>query len=469
MQGDIEADTAVIGAGLAGCLTAYFLQREGVKTVVLECARIGSGQTQNTTAKITSQHGMLYDSMIKKIGMEHARLYANANQQAIEEYRNLITGEGIDCEFEEKSAYIYSTVSGGPMEREAKAAASLGLPASFMTETALPFPVKGAVRFDGQAQFHPLKFLCAISEGLNIYEQTSVQTVESDRVITDRGTVKAKHVVFTTHYPFINVPGWYFMRLHQERSYVLALENAQELDGMYIGTDADGLSFRNSGGLLLLGGGSHRTGENSKGGKYELLRQKARELWAESREVACWSAQDCITPDALPYIGQYAATTPDWYVATGFKKWGMTTSMVSALLLSDLILGRENKYAELFSPKRLNLSASAKGLATDAGQAVKGIVRQVFAIPETKLAELPCDHGGIVELDGDKVGVYKDNNGRTYVVDVRCPHLGCELEWNPDEKSWDCPCHGSRFDYSSRLIDNPAQENLTHGRESTLN
>ena len=457
---DLRVDAAVIGAGMAGVLIADRLRERGVQTVVLEARHIGSGQTQNTTAKITSQHGLIYHALIERFGRERAQQYATANQQAIRQYAELIQQRGIDCDFREAPAYLYSGINTAPLQQEAEAAASLGIEARLVGETELPFSVAGAVRFEAQALFHPLKFLQAVSEPLTIYENTPVLTVDKNEIRTENYTVHADYVIFACHYPFINVPGWYFMRMHQERSYVLALESHWLPESMYYGVDPQGLSLRAADGLLLLGGENHRTGENSQGGRYEALLQQAQSLLSGCREVARWSAQDCMTLDGLPYIGPFSASAPNWYVATGFGKWGMTSSMVAATLIADAITGHAPDWAEVFSPSRFQLSTSAKNLATDTAQAFKGLAREFLTLPPSALDDLPLGHGGIVEAEGHKAGVYKDMEGRCYVVNPRCPHLGCQLEWNPDEKSWDCPCHGSRFSYEGDLIDNPAQESL---------
>lgn len=460
LRGDIEADVAVIGAGLAGVLTAYFLQEKGLKTVVLEASRIGSGQTKNTTAKITSQHGLIYGKLIKDFGLEKAKQYAMANEKAIASYEKLIYDLNIPCDFEKRPSYIYSINNEQALLDETQAARDLGLDAQFVTELDIPIKVIGAVRFNNQAQFHPLKFLKAVSDTLTIYEQTQVTDIKEHTLICEGGCVQAKYIVMATHFPFINTPGYYFMRMHQERSYAIALENVPLPEGMYLSIDSGGLSIRTSGTALIVGGGSHRTGEAHLKNQYDLLRADARQLYPNAKEVAAWSAQDCIPIDGVPYIGRFSAATPDLYVATGFKKWGMTTSMVAATLLTDAITGHENPYAEVFSPQRFVLSASAKMLAEDGMQSVKGLATQFFSIPSEHTNALPVGHGGIVEYEGHKMGVYKDDDGHVHVVSTRCPHLGCQLEWNPGERSWDCPCHGSRFDYMGRLIDNPALEGL---------
>lgn len=461
LNGDLETDVTVIGGGMAGLLTAFFLQQRDVKVVVLEASRIGSGQTKHTTAKITSQHNLIYAQLLEKFGKEKATQYAQANQRAIDEYRRIISEKKIHCDFKIQPAYLYTEKQASLLRKEADAALLLGLPAEFLSRPG--FPASGALRFRDQAQFHPLHFLKAISKDLMIYEKTPVYNVEGNKVMTPYGSVHSNKVVFATHFPFLNHPGYYFMRMHQERSYVIALENAPFQEGMFLGIDPDGLSLRHSKNITLLGGGSHRTGENSAGGKYEQLRKAAKRLWPESQEIAHWSAQDCISMDGVPYIGAFSSSTPDWYVATGFGKWGMTSSMVAAMVLCDEILGIRSPYSPVFSPQRFKPSASAKNLFQDTLQSTKGLSRNL-RVPESTLEALPLGHGGIVETKDGKAGVYKDPDGNVFVVSAHCSHLGCQLEWNPDEKSWDCPCHGSRFDYRGHLMDNPAIKPVTENK-----
>lgn len=459
LECNLETDVAVIGAGMAGILIAYALKQAGFQVVVLEANRIASGQTKNTTAKITAQHGLIYSRLIHALGAKRAAWYAEANQAAIHEYRHIIDSLEIDCDFEEQSAYLYGP-DPGPLIAEADAARSLGLPASFTQHVRLPFPAAGAVRFDGQAQFHPLKFLRAVSEQLTIWEHTPVRSVKGPLIQTDRGTVRAEQIVLACHFPFINFPALYFSRMHQERSYVLALKHVPSVSGMMIGTDETGYSLRSCGDLLLFGGKGHRTGKNSSGGRYSALREQAKALFPDSQEVACWSAQDCVPVDGIPYIGRFSPSRPNWYVATGFQKWGMTSSMVSAMLLRDLICGKKNPWAAVFDPHRFSIQ-SLSGICLESGQAVQSLAKRAFQLPAQTAAKLPTGQGGIVFLNGEKVGVYKEPDGTVHAVNIRCPHLGCQLEWNPDELSWDCPCHGSRFNYCGQLISGPAQTNIS--------
>ena len=468
LVGSLETEAAVIGGGLAGILTAALLEEAGVRTIVLEADQVGSGQTGNTTAKVTAQHGTLLHQLEASLGPDAARQYARANLEAVEAYRQIIEKRGISCGWEALPAWLYSTVDTDLLEQEYAAQARAGLPVRREADAGLPFPVKGAVRCGGQAQFHPLQFLFAMAEGLNIYEGTRVLEVEGDCLRTAGGTVRAEHTVFACHFPFVNAPGYYFLRMHQERSYVVALRGPEKLPGMYYSVDPGGLSLRSGAGCLLVGGGAHRTGENRGGGTYQALLRSASLLFPQAAEAARWSAQDCMTLDGLPYAGPFSASTPHWYVATGFGKWGMTNAMAAARLLRDQILGRENPFASLFSPQRFTPAASAAGLLREGVHAVRGLGRELLAAGRGAAESLPPGHGGVVELEGEKAGVYRARTGEIYVVDTRCPHLGCQLAWNPDEESWDCPCHGSRFDCRGKLLDGPAQTDLPAAEDAPL-
>ncbi len=457
LSSDIKADVAVIGGGMAGILIAYQLMRRGLEVVVLEAEGIGSGQTAGTTAKITAQHGHVYARLIEQCGREHAEQYARANLAAIREFERVIERENISCDFELRPAYLYSTLGLEPLEDEAEAAKSLNLPASLAPSSELPFPSVGAVRFDNQAQFHPLKFMKALSTKLTVYEKTRVTRVDAEALHTLDHVVEAKHIVFASHYPFVNKPGYYFARIHQERSYVLALEGAEKLPGMYLGLEPESPSLRTYGKYLLLGGERHRTGENVPG-RYEALLEKAERLFPGTKEAARWSAQDCITLDGVPFIGRYAPSRPGWHIATGFMKWGMTGSMTAAMILADDITGKRNPNATVFRPQRFS-SAELPQLTRDGAHAVKGLALGVVP-PDKALSDLPAGHGGIVDADGRKLGAYRDPSGKVFLVTTRCTHLGCELSWNQDELSWDCPCHGSRYTYDGRLISGPAQEGI---------
>ena len=457
---DIKTDVLVIGAGIAGILTAYMLKQKGREVVLIDAAEIASGNTKNTTAKITSQHDLIYSKLITEFGEEKARQYAKANELAIKKYKEIIEDKRIECDFEEKPAYVYSLNEVDVLKEEVEAAKKLGIDAEFVQEVNLPFKIKGAVKFNNQAQFNPLKFLKGISNELVIYENTRALEIKENLVVTSGGNITANNIVVATHYPIMNAPGYYFMKMHQERSYVLALENTSEIDGMYIDLNKDGYSFRTYNNLLLLGGISHRTGENEDGGSYDELRKVAKRLYPKAKEKYYWSAQDCMTIDGIPYIGRYSSETPNIYVATGFNKWGMTSSMVSAMIISDMILEKENDFSEIFSPRRFDLSLSINNIANDLIETAKNFIAQKVSIPSSEIEHIKNGHGGIIEYNGEKVGVYKNKEGKEFFVSTKCTHLGCQLSWNADELTWDCPCHGSRFDYKGRLIGSPATKDL---------
>ena len=463
---EIETDAAIIGGGITGLLTAYFLQKQGLRTVVLEADTICSGQTGRTTAKITAGHGLCYSRIEKDWDTHTASSYAQAMQNAIEDYTHLIEHEGIDCDFIRCAHILYSTSDPECIRRESEAALRAGLNAQFTTQTELPFAIAGALQLSDQARFHPLKFLRTIAAKLTIYEHSRVLDVSEDHLHTDHGTVTARYIIFTNHYPFMNRPGYYFLRMHQERSYVLALQNAPQLEAMYWSADAGGCSMRPADGYLLLGGGAHRTGENRTGGCYDRLRHCAARWWPDAVPTLQWSAQDCITIDGLPYIGRYSRETPNWYVATGYHKWGMTGAMSAATTLSALISGHPADNTAIFSPDRFALSPSASNMLHDGLEAVKALSRPWFEPPRALLDALPNGHGGIVEHNGHKAAVSKDTDGKTTVHHCRCTHLGCEVEWNPDDRTWECPCHGSRFSENGQVLDGPAVTPLHQKEEA---
>ncbi len=410
LSGDRKTDVLIIGGGLSGILTAYLLQQRNVDCILCEAREIGGGITQNTTAKVTVAHGLLYDRLLCRYGKNVAQGYLLAQREALAEYRRLSGLYFFD--FEERDSYVYSKDSRSKVEEEVNAINGIGGKAEFVQELPLPFSTEGAVLMRGQAQMHPLKLAYVLAKHLPIYENTPILELTPKYARCAHGRIFAKKIVVATHFPFLNKHGLYFLKLYQHRSYVLALENAPKLQGMYVDEDLMGLSFREYDGLLLLGGGSHRTGK--QGGAWQELELFAAQHYPHSQAVYRWATQDCMTLDGIPYIGQYSKNTPDLYVATGYNKWGMTNSMVAARLLSDMILGKKNRYAEIFDPSR---SIFRPQLAVNAFESVLGLVTPT--VP-------------------------------------RCPHLGCALKYNRQEHSWDCPCHGSRFTEDGRLIDNPA-------------
>ena len=429
LKGDIKADVLVIGGGITGLLCAHRLKKAGVDCVVAEAGNIAGGVTGNTTAKITAQHGLIYQKLIKKFGVEKPRMYLEANLKSVSEFCRMASE--IDCDFENKDSYVYLLDDMEAIEKELDALHKLKFSTSYVSRTGLPFEVKGAVKFENQAQFNPLKFLNHISQDLNIYENTRILGIDNMTAVTEHGSIKADCIIVATHFPFFNKHGSYFLKLFQERSYVATVKesferpddisassstsNALQVNGMFIDGSGHGLSFRNYGEYLLVGGGSHRTGKEINGGWAPI--ERFTEKYYPGCEIKYkWATQDCMTLDGVPYIGRYSKMTPGLYVATGFNKWGMTSSMAASMILTDMITGKENQYASVFDPSR---TIMRKQLFINGFEAAKNL------LTPTK---------------------------------PRCTHLGCALKWNSDEHTWDCPCHGSRFTEEGKIINEPAQK-----------
>jgi glycine/D-amino acid oxidase-like deaminating enzyme/nitrite reductase/ring-hydroxylating ferredoxin subunit len=477
LAGDISVDVAVLGGGIAGIATAFELKQSGMTVAVVEAGRVVKSVTGNTTAKITSLHALIYDYLISQFGEDNARLYAEAQQAAIEKIAALATEHSIDCDFRRTSAYTF-TESEEDLEQikaEVEAATRLGLPASYVETTPLPFPVKGAVKFENQAQFHPRKYLLGLVEkipgdGSHVFEETRAVDVEDGepcRVKTNRGTITAQSVVITTHFPFHD-PNIYFAAMHPGRSLVLGCRlNGTVPEGMYISTGEDMRSFRSNpaedgGEIWMVGGEKFKTGQ---GGDIEE-RFKRLEIYARSsfdvRSIEYrWATQDNNTVDRVPYIGKLSTGSENLYVATGFGGWGMTNSHVAAMLLTDAVRGRQNPWAEVFDPSRFKPVTSAKDFVKENLNVAKEFMSDRLSTPELDdLGKLPAGDGEVVEWKGEKAAIYKDEQGTVHAVSPVCTHMGCIVHWNNAEKSWDCPCHGSRFNFDGKVIQGPANEDL---------
>ena len=460
LQADFKCDAVVVGAGLTGILTAWRLQECGLEVVVLDSGTPGQGATAHTTAKITALHGFFYSDLISLRGIETAKQYFRANQSAIERYSDLIKTKNISCDFQRVNCYLYARSSSSKIRKELSALKALGAAPHFTTETSLPFPISAALKIEDQAIFHPLKFLYALLPYLRVYGNSTVKKICGNKVITDQAAVTAKHIVVATRYPFFLLPGLFFARMHQDRSYALSISNIPSMDDMYIDADKNGVTFRPWNGQAILSGFSHRTGNAPIQSGYDSLHLCAQRWYPGYHPTAQWSTEDCIPADHIPYIGSYKHGSARIYVATGFQKWGMSSTMVAADILADSICGRKNKFASLFTPHR---SPGAKAIGTilhDGAISSVNLAKQVFFVPRTKLHHIPPGQGSIVQWKGCKTGVYHHENGKYYFVSTRCPHMGCQLNWNEVERSWDCPCHGSRFSYDGTRLDPPAKEDL---------
>ena len=475
---DISCDVCIIGAGLFGLTTAYYLSKKGMNVVVLDKNEIGTKVSGHTTAKVTSQHGLLYDYLISSFGIDFAKKYLYANEDAVKNIKEIVNLENIECDLKIKSNFVYTTKPDDleKIKKEVDAVNSLGFSAQFTEKTCLPFEVQGAIMFPNQAQFHPRKYMLGLCNSIlknngQIYTNTLVHDVKKEddyyKTLTFQNTVKSKYVVIASHYPFINFPGFYFSKMYQETSYIIGIDAKTDLfDGMYITSSDPTLSFRtaNDGNkdILLIGGANHKTGADSVTyySTYEILEQTAKKLFPNCDVIYKWNTRDCITLDKIPYIGEFSASTPNMYVGTGFNKWGMTSSNVAANIIADKILGIENKYEEVFTSTRLKPIKNIKEVTNMIKQVATSFVVEKLKIPEETLGKIKNDSGDIIEIDGSKIGIYKDINGNTHAVKPTCTHLGCTLKWNNADKTWDCPCHGSRFDYTGKNLYDPALKDL---------
>ncbi|MBQ9647295.1 MAG: FAD-dependent oxidoreductase [Oscillospiraceae bacterium] len=453
------ADVAVIGGGMAGILTASALRDAGLRVVLLEEDRLAGGVTARTTARVSAQHGLFCERLVRDFGEHLARQYVMAQLHAVKQYRDLAASRGIGCGLTEQTSRVCTAPNGPDLSREHAAALLLGAPAELQAVHGLPFPVREALCFTGQASLEPAPLLAALLPGLDIYERSPVRDIRGRTVRCDGGSVEAAEIVVATRYPMLERWGFYHLKLRQEQAYLLALENAPRIDGWYLDADTRGWSLQQRGDTLILSGGLHRCGGN-QGDSYERLRAQAKLWFPEAREVAAWSSQDCVTLDGVPYIGRYSAATPHLHVAAGFGRWGMTNSMVAATLLTAEILGKHYPYADVFSPARFFPSASIEAMMEGALYAARGKSRRLYTAAERETANIALGNAAIVKHHGKQYGVYRDERGGLHAVSPVCPHRGCALEWNADEKTWDCPCHGSRFDYTGKRLYHPAKAAL---------
>jgi glycine/D-amino acid oxidase-like deaminating enzyme/nitrite reductase/ring-hydroxylating ferredoxin subunit len=479
----LHVDVAVLGGGIAGLTAALLLKRDGAKVAVVEAGRVGAGVTAYTTAKVTSLHGIQYQSVESSFGEEGARAYAEANEAGLARVAQFVDELDIDCDFRRKPAYTYAEDESdvGKIEDEVEAAKRAGLPATFTTETDLPWPVAAAIRVEDQAEFHPRRYLLKLAEaipggGSHVFERSRAIAVgggrERVRISTTRGELTADQVVVATHFPFLD-RGGYFARMHPERSYGLGLylRSGTAPQGMYLSTESPSHTVRShptargagsTEEMVIAGGESHKTGQGGDtASRVARLERWARERFDVRSIEYRWSTQDNMPVDGVPFIGRLAPFQKRLWVATGFMKWGLTNGTAAGMILTDLIGGRENPWADLFDATRFKPLASAKELVKENANVGKHFVGDHLGRPDVRsVEELAPGEGGIVRRGASKHAAYRDDDGTLHEVSAVCTHLGCQVKWNQAERSWDCPCHGSRFDVSGRVIQGPAVKDL---------
>lgn len=482
---DINVDIAIVGGGMAGILCGYQLQEEGYNIAILEAGNIVESTTARTTAKLTSQHGLIYDKIKNTMGDALAKQYAEANETAIHEIKRIADENNIDCDYSTQQSYIYTKEEKykKKIEDEVNVVNSLGIKAKLIDKIPFPIKIKSAMVFENQAQFHPRKFLLALAEklvnkGVSIYENTrAIQlNTENDKYIINTSQdkkVTADKVIIASHYPFYNKKGLYFSRIYVQRSYVLAIKTKEKFPGgMYINAEDPPRSLRaqptKDGELILVVGENHKTGQSEDTNKhYEALFDFAKDIFTVEDVPYRWSTEDCMTLDGVPYVGKFNPDTPNIYIATGFGKWGMTNSMVSSMILRDLIVGKESPWQDVYDPSRKTIAASIKKFAAEninvGGQLISGKLSK-----PSKDTDVKQGQAKILEIDGERTGAFRDDDGKLHLVNTTCTHAGCELNWNSAERSWDCPCHASRFTYKGDILKGPATKPLSFDRNVNI-
>ncbi|MCO0596070.1 FAD-dependent oxidoreductase [Peribacillus butanolivorans] len=474
LETDITTDVLIVGGGITGITSAYLLAKQGVKVTLIEASEILNGTTGHTTAKITAQHGLIYDQLITDHGEEKARLYYEANTEGMELIKGLIEEHSIECNLNVQDAYVYANTDEykSKIQEELKAYQKLGIRGDYAEKIPFSIPCKAAVIMKDQAQFHPLKYLTALippilEAGGNIYERTTAMKIEDGKpptVKTETGhIIKSNHIIVASHFPFNDEMGLYFARTHIKRSYVLGIKTEQEYPGgMYYSADNPTRSLRytedNGEKLILVGGEGHKTGQGiSTIEHYEALQDFSSQYFNVKDIPYRWSAQDIVTPDNLPFVGPVTSNHPNVLIATGYAKWGMTNGSIAAKILSDHILQKDNRYADLYNPARIK---GMKNIVEDNADVAKHLIKSKLAVIHKTPEDLGIDEGAIVKVNGDKAGCYRDHEGQLHIVDSTCTHMGCEVAWNSGDRTWDCPCHASRYSITGEVLNGPAVEPL---------
>jgi len=476
LPGDGEVDVVVVGAGITGLTTALLLQDGGASVAVVEAGRVASGSSGFNTAKVTSLHGLVYAQLLRTLGREKAGQYAAANQAAIEQVVALDERLGRVSSVERQSAATYTTDQSRVAEiaAEVEAATSLGLPATYETTTALPYPVAAAVRLADQAQFHPVRYCHAVASAISgaggaIHESTRALDIEERDsgvvVRTEHGLIRAGQAVVATLLPFLDVGG-FFAKAAPYRSYGMAVKADVEVaEGMYLGIDEPTRTVRrlslDGEQALVVGGHGHKVGQGGDTRQhYAEIEAWARSAFGARSVEYRWSAQDYVTSDHVPYVGRMPRRSRT-FVACGFRKWGLSGGTAAAMVLAETLQGRSSPWSVVFDATRVDPRASATSFVkenVDVGR--RFVVDRLKKLRAPSVAELEPGEGRIVDLDGRKVAAYRDDSGTVHAVSATCTHLGCTVAWNPAEASWDCPCHGSRFSATGRLLDGPAVDDL---------
>jgi glycine/D-amino acid oxidase-like deaminating enzyme/nitrite reductase/ring-hydroxylating ferredoxin subunit len=474
---DAEVDIAIVGGGIAGLTAGYELAKQGKNVAIIEANNILNGTTGHTTAKITAQHGLIYDELIQHFGVDLTKTYYQANDDALQYIKKNVSDLQIDCDLTEEDAYVYAITEkyDQKVRKEFTAYTKLGINGELVEQLPIDLPIKSAVVMKNQAQYHPLKYLKVLVEeftknGGTLYENTTAVDIQEGNkpvvVTRDGHKVTCSNVLICSHFPFFDGMGFYFAKMYASRSYILGIKAKKEFPGgMYLNAESPSrsLRFTNTSGekLILVGGDDHKTGQGKETVKhYEALEEYAESVLGIEQISYRWSAQDLISVDKVPYIGQLTSSHKNIFVATGFKKWGMTSGTAAGMILSDLIVKKASPYEEIFSPSRFAADPSIKHFLQQNGDVAKHLIKGKITPASTSPEDLKEGEAGHVTVNGQKGGAFRDDEGQLHIVDTTCTHMGCEVHWNHGERTWDCPCHGSRFSIDGEVLEGPAKKPL---------
>lgn len=486
LKEDLKVDAVIVGGGITGITAAYLLVKEGLKVALMEAGTLLNGTTAHTTAKITAQHNLIYDEFINHLGKSKARMYYEANIEALKFIEKTIDEHQMDCDFSKVDTYLYAATEkyAQKLEKEYQAYQKLNIEGSLLDHIPFDIKIKNALSMKNQAQFHPLKYLMRLVEFIKdngglIFEGTTAVNIDKNgsetTVLTRNGhRVTGKHILSCSHFPFYEGTGFYFTRMYAERSYILAVKTKDKYPGgTYLSVDKPTRSLRsakfNGEEIILVAGEAHKAGQGQDMMKhYKALEQFAQEVFDVDQILYRWSTQDLTTLDKLPYIGPITSNNPNVLIATGYRKWGMTSGTAAAQLLKDIVTKKENRFRSLYEPSRFIADPSLKHFFKENLDVAKHLIKGKLEIPKKDINELAKDEGGAVLINGEHKGAYKDSEGNVHLVDTTCTHMGCEVHWNNGDRTWDCPCHGSRFSYTGEVVEGPAEKPLQKGDYSLL-
>ena len=468
LEGEIDVDVAIIGGGIVGVSAARALKDRGLTVALVEARRVGHGVSGKATAKVTSQHGLRYTTIAKKFGEEEARLYADAQETGLRTIEEMIGRFGLDADFERKPAFVYTREEGhvGDLEKEVELARKLGLPASLTRDTGLPYEVLAAMRCENQAQFHPVKYVAGLAatipgDGCHVFEDSRVTDWEPTGIKTAKGAIRARHVMMATNLP-LGMTGGYFATNFPMAEPMIAAPLRTELPGFYINAEQPGHSIRThrrDGRLFAVCAGPH-----SRPGHTEEIEKNFADLerWLADNFDAGpveyrWVNEDYSAMDGAPFIGWSSDDKKDRYlVATGFGAWGFTNGAAAGIVFADLVEGKESSWSKLFDATRIKPVAGAGKFAKETVKTAADLLGGHLSPKRKSVEDVAPGEAAVLKIDGEDVAVFRDEQGKVHAVSAACTHMGCILGWNSTDRSWDCPCHGSRFSLAGEVIAGPA-------------